>query len=217
MATMLALLVCMSVLQVLFVKFFAPPFTARMLYGWLAQHWTDEPFIPPISYWRDIESISPHLRRAVLAAEDQRFASHCGFDFVELKIAVKEFYKSGRLRGASTITMQTARTIFLWDGRNLFRKTLEAYYTVLLEIFVDKRRILELYLNTVDWGSDTRGAEAASRKYFNVPSDRLGPEQAALMAAILPRPHKWSPVAPSPYLQTRKDRIVKDMRLMPLL
>ncbi len=217
MATATAFLLCLSVLQVLFVRFFQPPFTARMLCEWLTHHWTEEPFVPPVSYWRDMENISPHLRRAVLAAEDQRFVSHGGFDFIELKIAVKELFESKRVRGASTITMQTARTIFLWDGRSLFRKALEAYYTVLMEIFIDKRRILELYLNTVDWGSDTRGAEAASRKYFNVSANRLGPEQAALMAAILPRPHKWSPVNPTSYLQQRKARIMKDMRLMPLL
>ena len=216
-AGVLLLLIVCSAAQVLFVRFKAPTTTVRMFFEEATMRWNGKPYSPPDSHWRDLHDISPHLRKAVLAAEDQRFASHRGFDFVELENAVRDYLDKGRLRGASTITMQTARTLFLWGGRDFLRKGLEAWYTILMEVLVGKERILELYLNTVDWGADIRGAEAASMKYYGVSCDRLTPEQAALMAAILPRPHKWSPKAPTSYLLERRNRILKDMRLMPLL
>ena len=135
---------------------------------------------------------------------------------MELDKAIRDLIKSRRIRGASTITMQVARTVFLWHGRvDWLRKITEAYYTVLIEMFWSKKRILEIYLNTVDWGSGIMGAEAASRKYFRVSADQLTPSQAALMAAILPSPHKWSPNKPSRYVSARQKRIMKDMAKMP--
>ena len=152
-----------------------------------------------------------------MAAEDQRFVSHNGFDFNEIQNALKNLIKKKKLRGASTISMQTARSIFLLSSRSLFRKIAEMYYTILIELILDKGRILELYLNTVDWGTGVTGAEAAAQKYFSKSAQHLTPAQAALMTAILPNPHKWSVKHPTPYLKTRQRQIMKDMPLMPLL
>jgi monofunctional biosynthetic peptidoglycan transglycosylase len=172
-------------------------------------------YAPVRHEWRDLARISSHIQKAVLAGEDQRFLQHHGFDFVELEYALRDAVKDRRVRGASTITMQTARTVFLWPDRTIFRKAFEAYYTVLLEILWDKERILEVYLNTVDWGVGIMGAEAACRKYFNIGADQATPSQAALLAAILPSPHRWSPVTPGEYVSRRQKRILKDMDKMP--
>ena len=171
----------------------------------------------PNKFWRPLKDISPHLRKAVLAGEDQRFLSHHGFDFTELNQAIKEMALKKGFRGASTISMQVARTVFLWPKRSWVRKAGEAYYTVLIEILWRKERILEIYLNTVDWGSGLMGAEAASRKYFQCSSARIFSNQAALLAAILPNPDKWSPINPSAWVLMRQKRILKDMKRMPLL
>ena len=171
----------------------------------------------PQAYWRPLKEISPHLKKAVLAGEDQRFLSHYGFDFTELNQAIKEMALNKSARGASTLTMQVARTVFLWPKRSWLRKAAEAYYTVLIEIFWSKERILEVYLNTVDWGSGLMGAEAASRKYFHRSSASISSHQAARLAAILPNPDKWSPTRPSAWVLIRQKRILKDMKRMPLL
>jgi len=170
----------------------------------------------PAYHWRPLTEISPHLTKAVLAGEDQRFLSHHGFDFIEMNRAVRDIFRARRVRGASTITMQVARTVFLWPERSWLRKIFEAYYTVVIEIFWDKKRILEIYLNTVDWGSGVMGAEAASRKYFRTSSALVTPSQAASMAAILPHPHKWSPVNPEGHVKVRVERIMNDMARIPL-
>ncbi len=153
----------------------------------------------------------------MIAAEDQRFLFHNGFDFKEIKNALKTLIKTKKLRGASTISMQTARSVFLLSSKRFYRKIAEMYYTVLIELFWDKHRILEMYLNTVDWGTGITGAEAASQKYFSKSARHLTSAQAALMTAILPSPHIWSVKHPSPYIKLRQGQIMKDMALMPLL
>jgi monofunctional glycosyltransferase len=167
--------------------------------------------------WRKLKDISPEIRKAVLASEDQRFLWHRGFDVVEISHAVREIFRKGRKRGASTITMQVARTVFLWPARTWGRKIAETYYTFLLETFLSKQRILELYLNTVDWGVGVRGVDAASRKYFNTSSSKLSASQAALLAAILPSPHRWSVKRPNSYVRWRQQKILRDMTRMPLV
>lgn len=137
--------------------------------------------------------ISPNLRRAVLASEDDRFYLHFGFDLVEIDKALEKKRKGGRLRGASTLTQQVAKNIFLWDGRSFIRKGLEAYLTLWLELLLTKDRILDLYLNLAEWGDGIFGAEAAAQKYFGKPASRLTREEAARLAAILPSPIRWSP------------------------
>jgi monofunctional biosynthetic peptidoglycan transglycosylase len=205
----------LTVLQVGLLRYVDPPLTANMAWRRVRSVVSSGGYHRLRYEWRDFEVISPHLRKAVLAGEDQRFPSHHGFDFVELENAVRDAVRAGQVRGASTITMQAARTVFLWPDRTLLRKALEAYYTVLMELFWDKRRILEIYLNTVDWGGGVMGAEAASRKYFGIGCHRLTSHQAALLAAILPNPHRWSPVRPGRRVLERQQRILRDMPHMP--
>lgn len=139
------------------------------------------------------EEISPLLRRAVLASEDDRFYLHYGFDLVEIDKALEKKKRGGRLRGASTLTQQVAKNIFLWDGRSYVRKGLEAYMTLWLELLLTKDRILDLYLNLAEWGDGVFGAEAAARKHFGKSASKLTREEAARLAAILPSPIRWSP------------------------
>ena len=210
------ILVLLSVLQVVLLRFVAPPFT--MITVWeRVRNIGDVTEEPSRIDWRPLREMSPHIRRAVLAGEDQRFLSHNGFDFVEISEAVKDMASGRGPRGASTITMQAARTVYLWPDRNLLRKILEAYYTLLIEIFWSKERILEVYLNTVDWGKGVTGIEAASKTYFHVSSAHISRPQAALLAAILPSPHRWSPTDPNPQVLERHRRILRDMQKMPLI
>jgi monofunctional biosynthetic peptidoglycan transglycosylase len=205
--------------QVLLLKSFNPPWTTFMAWQWIESRVhrpsDEEPYKIPDLHWLNLRQISPHLIKAVLAAEDQRFLSHHGFDFVEMQDALREIPISGKIRGASTITMQTARTVFLWPSRTWLRKLLEAYYTVLIEIFWSKHRIMEVYLNTVDWGTDIAGAEAAARMYFHKRAGDITPSDAALMAAILPNPHAMSATHPTEYVKERQKRILRDMERVP--
>ena len=137
--------------------------------------------------------ISPHLRRAVLAAEDDRFYLHLGFDFEEIGKAIERRQQGGRLRGASTITQQVAKNIFLWEGRSFIRKGAEAYLTMVLELCLTKDRILDLYLNMAEWGDGVFGAEVAAWTHFRKSARSLSREEAARLAAILPAPRRWAP------------------------
>ena len=213
----LFILIILTISQVLLLRFFNPPFTARTAWTWFGNKLTMGHDERPLYDWRQLKKISPHLRKAVLAGEDQRFLSHHGFDFIEMNEAFWDILTERGTRGASTISMQAARTVFLWRGRSWSRKLDEAYYTLLIELFWSKKRILEIYLNTVDWGKGVMGAEAASRNYFRRSSSRITATQAALLAAVLPNPQKWSPVDPSGYVEERKRRIMRDMPKMPLL
>ncbi len=212
----LLVLLILSILPILALRYVNPPFTAMMAYSWVENRGNARNYMQR-NMWRQLKEISPHLRRAVLAGEDQRFLSHHGFDFIEMNQALKEMFSRKGTRGASTITMQTARTVFLWPERTWPRKAVEAYCTLLMELFWSKERILEIYLNTVDWGEGIMGAEAASRKYFHTPSSRITRTQAALLTAILPSPHRWSPTNPNTRVLRRQARILKDMVKMPLL
>ena len=209
------MLVVISIVQVISLKYVDPPFflinPIRGIISGLSARAADIPVT-----WRSLKQVSPHIERAVLAAEDQRFLAHNGFDLIELNEALKEMATGKGFRGASTITMQVARTVFLWPDRTWIRKGFEAYYTVLLEIFLPKKRILEVYLNTVDWGKEIRGIEAAAQGYFHVSARRLSREQAAFLAAILPSPHRWSPTKPNAQVLSRQKRIFRDMNQMAL-
>ena len=203
-----------SVAQVAALKIFNPPATVSVVWDMARSKLRSAAYTPPQYRWRRLAAISPHLQRAVLAAEDQRFFNHNGFDMVEIGHAAKDMLAAKRFRGASTITMQTARTVFLLPARSVARKALEAYYTVLIELLWDKKRILEVYLNTVDWGNDIMGAEAAAQAYFSRSAGDISRHQAARLAAILPNPHRFSPVRPNRYVRKRVKRILVDMRLM---
>jgi monofunctional glycosyltransferase len=206
----------LSVLQVALLRWMDPRFTALTAFQWMS-HMVGKGEGVPVMIWRSLDTLSPHIRRAVLAGEDQRFLSHQGFDFTEIEEAVRDMAAGRGFRGASTITMQTARTVFLWPARSVVRKGLEAYYTILMELFWDKTRILEIYLNTVDWGKGIMGIEAASWHYFGVSAARLSRSQAALLAAILPSPHRSSPVDPGLQTRRRQERILRDLDKMPLV
>ncbi len=213
---LLLLFFILTIVQVAVLRYINPPFTMPMASLWLKDRLTDRHYIVPEGEWRSLREISPHIIRAVLAGEDQRFMSHSGFDFIELNHAVRGILEGERARGASTITMQMARSVFLWQGRSIARKVIEAYYTVLSELFLSKVRILEIYLNTVDWGSGIVGVEAAARKYYNKSALNLTEPEAALLAAILPSPHRWSPLKPNDRVRERQKWIMKNMDKMSL-
>jgi monofunctional glycosyltransferase len=210
-------LILVTVVQVAVLRYITPPFTLAIVWDTVVHRIKSKPYRRPVFIWRPMEDISPHLRRAVLAGEDQRFLNHHGFDMIELQEAAKDILQGHRFRGASTISMQTARTVFLIPARSILRKVMEAYYTVLMELMWSKQRILEIYLNTVDWGAGIMGAEAATRVYFKKHANEITPRQAALLVAILPSPHRSSPVKPGPYVKARAKRILAGMKRMPKL
>ena len=153
--------------------------------------------------WVPLEDVAPALPRAVVAAEDNRFCQHFGFDWQELEGQLDALLAGERARGASTITMQTAKNLFLWPGRDLERKALEAWLTPQIELLLPKRRIIEIFLNVAELGPGLYGAEAAAQAYFGKSASDLGAREAALLAAILPSPRDWSPVRPTEFVQDR--------------
>ena len=205
-----------SVFQVLAFRFLNPPVTVNMIWERISFEIWETRYVKPLYLWQDLDRISPSLQRAVLASEDQRFLTHSGFDFQEIKIVFRDIFEKGQFRGASTITMQAARSLFLPASRNPLRKLAEVWYTLLMEQLWDKKRILEIYLNTVDWGTGVVGAQAGARQYFSTSAARLSQNQAALMAAILPSPHRWSVKQPSDHVKDRQQRILNDMGKMRL-
>jgi monofunctional biosynthetic peptidoglycan transglycosylase len=168
--------------------------------------------------WTDIDDVSPALLRSVIAAEDARFFTHNGVDWQAVEDARKynERTKSEKIRGASTITMQCARNVFLWQGRNYIRKGLEAYFTYLMETFWSKRRILEVYVNVIEWGDGFYGVGAASEHYFGVPAAKLTARQAALLASVLPNPRRYNAGAPDGYIGRRSARIQSEAPIVSL-
>lgn len=192
---------------VLALRFAPPPLTAMML---------ERPGpLREIRYeWRARPQIAATVARAVIASEDQRFLAHHGFDFDQLQIAIDEYRAGDELRGASTITQQVAKNLFLWSGRSFLRKGLEAYFTVLLEACWPKQRILEVYLNVAELGDGVFGVEAAARAFFGVHASALSAEQAALLAAVLPNPHKLHVDKPSSYVRERESWILAQMKLL---
>jgi monofunctional glycosyltransferase len=191
-----------------------PPFTSAYMVERRLAAFARGERQPVIRYrWADWGSISPQMRLAVVAAEDQKFPSHWGFDFESIGSAVEEHERGARrrLRGASTITQQVARNLFLWSGRNLVRKGLEAYFTVLLELLWPKRRILEVYLNVAEFGDGAFGVSAVSRTFFGKRPSELGREESALLAAVLPNPARLHVRNPSAYVRERATWIEEQM------
>ena len=162
--------------------------------------------------WVPMEQISPNLVRAVIAAEDARFCEHMGIDVEAIHKAMVTNEAGKKLRGGSTITQQTAKNVFLWPGRDWVRKGLETWFTALIEVGWGKRRIMEVYLNSIEWGPGVYGAEAAARKNFRVPAKSLTVAQSARLAAILPSPLKWKAAKPGPYVQRRSGKITRNAR-----
>ena len=182
-----------------------PPVTAMMLQQPM-------PIRSQAHVWVGRDAIAAAAAHAVIAAEDQRFLTHNGFDFASIEKAVAEYRAGGELRGASTITQQVAKNLFLWPGRSFVRKGIEAYFTLLIESFWPKERILEVYLNVAELGEGVFGVEAAARKYFGIAARDLGDEQAALLAAVLPNPKRLRADRPSDYVEGRRAWILRQMR-----
>lgn len=164
--------------------------------------------------WTPLEEISENMSLAVIASEDNLFMSHNGFDFQQIKIAAEEAKKGGRQRGASTISQQTAKNVFLWQGRSWIRKGLEAYFTILIEFIWGKERIMEVYLNSIEMGEGIYGVQAVADAHFNKDASQLSRNEAALIAATLPNPVKYSSKNPSRYMKKRQSQITRLMRLV---
>jgi monofunctional biosynthetic peptidoglycan transglycosylase len=163
--------------------------------------------------WVPLEEISPHLQLAVVCCEDQNYLKHYGFDFKALKKAMVNNEKKGkRMRGGSTISQQTAKNVFLWDGRNYVRKAFEAYFTLLIETFWSKERIMEAYLNVIEFGDGIYGAEAAAQHYFHKKASKLTKEEAATLAVLLPNPRVYGKKLSGNYVQRRKAWCLQQMR-----
>ncbi|RFZ90423.1 monofunctional biosynthetic peptidoglycan transglycosylase [Mucilaginibacter conchicola] len=162
--------------------------------------------------WADFDEIADPMKRAAVAAEDQTFLENHGFDFHAIEKAIEKNSKSKKLIGGSTITQQTAKNVFLWPGRSFVRKGLEAWFTVLIEAFWSKKRIMEVYLNVIEMGDGIYGIEAASQAYFHIPASKLTKRQSAAIAVIFPSPLRWSATNPTRYLKHRQYLILKNMR-----
>ena len=162
--------------------------------------------------WVNLEHISPHAAIAVIASEDQQFPFHAGFDFDSIRDAVRASERGKRLRGASTISQQVAKNLFLWPGHSFVRKAFEAYFTVLIEALWPKERILEMYLNLAQFGDGIYGVQAAAERFWREPAMRLSSDEAALLAAVLPNPLRLHADRPSAYVLERRDWILEQMR-----
>jgi monofunctional glycosyltransferase len=206
----LALVVLGSILFTLALRWIPPLTTAVMVERRAGALWHHQPYQAHYQ-WVRWNRISPQAAIAVVASEDQRFADHHGFDVAAIEDAIDEHGKGARLRGASTISQQVAKNLFLWSGRSYVRKALEAYFTALIELTWSKRRILEVYLNIVEFGDGVYGVEAASQRYFHKPASRLQPEDAALLAAVLPNPVRLRVDRPSAYVEERRAWILQQM------
>ena len=195
-------LVAGPVVTVILYRFIPPPVTPLMVIRAVEGRGLDH-------RWRSIDKVAPALPRALIAAEDAKFCDHRGFDFDALQKAYENNESGRKIRGGSTISQQTAKNVFLWPGRSYVRKGLEAWFTVLIETFWGKKRIMEVYLNSIEYGSGIYGAEAASQRYFGVGADRLTQAQASRLAAILPSPLKWKVIKPGKYVAKRSKKIGK--------
>lgn len=197
-----------SISIVIVYKFIPPPITPIMILR-VFEGWFEGKNVGINKQWVSYDNISKNVFRAVVSAEDARFMFHKGFDWDAIEAARRynQAKKGRKLRGASTISMQTAKNAFLWHGRNYVRKALEAYFTVLIEFIWGKKRILEVYVNIIEFGEGIYGVQAASKHFFNKDAKDLTRREAALLAAVLPNPRRWSPIAPTPYIEKRVDFI----------
>jgi monofunctional glycosyltransferase len=193
---------------VLLYRFVNPPITPLMVIRYLESSGNGRRIVKS---WKDYDSISENMALAVLASEDQKFFEHHGFDFKAIQTAAINNISDDRIKGASTITQQVAKNVFLWPERSWLRKGAEAYFTVLIEAFWSKKRILEVYLNVVELGKGIYGTEMASRTYFGKPASKLTKDEAALLAAVLPSPRRMSPTHPSSYVNRRRQWIREQM------
>lgn len=198
----------LSCLWVITLRFVDPPTTILMIQRSLEKD-ADGQRRAIKHQWVDYDEISDHLKRAAIASEDAHFMTHSGFDMEAIREAFESNKQSNRLRGGSTISQQTAKNIFLWPQRSWLRKGLEAYFTVLIEVFWSKKRIMEVYLNMIETGDHLFGMEASAQHYFGRPAAQVNQRQAALMVAVLPNPRRWNPASPTNYLNRRANSILQ--------
>jgi monofunctional biosynthetic peptidoglycan transglycosylase len=201
-----------SILFVILYKFVDPPVTPLMVIRVVQQSLGGQT-VKLKQSWVALDQLSPNMPLAVIAAEDNLFMEHSGFDFESIEKA-REYNtrkKGKKVRGASTISQQTAKNVFLWPHRSWIRKGLEVYFTVLIELVWGKPRIMEVYLNVLETGKGIYGVGAASEIYFGKPASGISRSEAALIAAVLPNPLKWNPAAPTPYIRGRQQWILWNM------
>lgn len=204
-------LVALSALLVLLLRWIPPPFTALMIER-KVESWTSGEAIELQRSWRPWSELPDDLKMAVIAAEDQKFAEHWGFDVTAIRAALAHNQQGGSLRGASTLSQQVAKNLFLWSGRSWPRKGLEVWFTGLIELLWPKQRILEVYLNSVEWGVGIFGAEAAAQHHFGTGAPYLSARQTSLLAAVLPNPRHWSAGQPGPETTARAAWIRQQVR-----
>src|ERR1700744_1530567 len=200
-----------SILWVILYRFVNPPVTWLMISRGFerksaGKEWKID------KKWIDFDDIADPMKRAAVAAEDQKFLDHFGFDFKAMERAIEKNAHNHKLQGGSTISQQTAKNVCLWPGRSYIRKGFEAYFTVLIELFWSKKRIMEVYLNEIEMGDGIYGVEAAAQNYYHKSASDLNTYQAAAIASIFPDPLKWSPINPSDYVRHRQYLIRKNMR-----
>ncbi|MGN0213260.1 MAG: monofunctional biosynthetic peptidoglycan transglycosylase [Muribaculaceae bacterium] len=193
---------------------FLPIYYTPLMFIRLAEQCTDNRPMKLSHHWVPIEEISHNMPLAVMASEDNLFLQHKGFDFEQIKLAAKEAADGGRQRGASTISQQTAKNVFLWNGHSWVRKGLEVYFTVLIEVIWGKERIMEVYLNSIEMGDGIYGVEAVAQEHFSSHASQLTKRQSALIAASLPNPLKRDSGNPTTYMRKRSRQIMRLMRLI---
>jgi len=200
----------LSIFSVILFKWIPVPFTPLMITRAIENKLDGKEMICSHD-WEPIENISVYLQKAVIASEDGNFLTHYGFDFNAIQKAMENNERGKKLKGGSTISQQTSKNVFLWQGRSYVRKGLEAYFTVLIELIWGKERIMEVYLNSIEMGNGVYGAQAASKYWYRKNAAALSKKEAASIAAILPNPRKFSATNSSSYINRRKGRIVKHM------
>ena len=201
-----------SVLWVLAYRFINPPFTLLMVMRNIERK-TDGKTFKTEKEWVKLSEMSDQMKRAAIAGEDQKFMTHWGFDMAAIDRAYNANKDgSGKVKGGSTISQQTAKNVFLWPGRSWVRKGFEAYFTILMEMLWSKQRILEVYLNVIEMGDGIYGAEAASQSYYGKSCRDLNRSQAALIAACFPNPLRWTPEHPTRYIKHRQYLIMQNIR-----
>lgn len=205
------LLMVGSILLVLAFRWVPPPGTALMVERKI-ESWSDHQPIKLQRTWRPWKELPDDLKMSVIASEDQKFSEHWGFDLGAIQAAMEHNEDGGKLRGASTLSQQVAKNLFLWSGRSWMRKGLEVWFTCLIELLWSKERILEVYLNSVEWADGVFGAEAAAQHHFGIAAPYLSTQQASQLAAVLPNPRVWSASRPSTYVARRAAWIREQVR-----
>lgn len=203
----------LSIATVIIYRFVPPPITPLMIIRCAEQAFDEKRDVRLQKDWVSLSSMSASLPLAVVTSEDQKFGEHFGFDLEAIEKAQKynERHKGKKVKGASTISQQTAKNVFLWPSRSYIRKGFEVYFTFLIELFWSKERIMEIYLNVIETGDGIYGAEATAHHFFKKPAKKISNSEAALIAACLPNPLRWSPAKPTSYIKKKQSWILRHM------